>query len=151
MLNLSLPAPLSEPELLEELKNLSEKNKTPSFVGGGSYNHFIPSVVKHILSRSEFYTAYTPYQAEISQGILQAIYEYQSMICELTGLDAANASMYDGATAMAEAALLACRATGRKEILVSQTVHPNYRAVLKTYATGADLIVKEVPYDKKTG
>ncbi|MFA6549109.1 MAG: aminomethyl-transferring glycine dehydrogenase subunit GcvPA [Candidatus Margulisiibacteriota bacterium] len=151
MLNLSLPAPLSEPELLEELKSLSEKNKTPSFMGGGSYNHFIPSVVKHMLGRSEFYTAYTPYQPEISQGILQAIFEYQSMICELTGMDAANASMYDGATAMAEAALLACRATGRKEILVAQTVHPNYRAVLRTYAAKAELGVKELPYDTKTG
>lgn len=158
MLNLSLPAPLSEPELLEELKISSNKNSIPhsyssssSFLGGGSYNHFIPSVVKHMLGRSEFYTAYTPYQPEISQGILQAIFEYQSMICELTGMDAANASMYDGATAMAEAALLACRATGRKEILVAQTVHPNYRAVLNTYAAAAELTVKEIPYDKKTG
>jgi len=152
--DLKLPKPLSEPELLEELRSLSNKNTAPhssSFLGAGSYNHFVPSVVKHIVSRSEFYTAYTPYQAEISQGILQAIYEYQTMICELTGMEAANASMYDGATAMAEAALLACRATGRKEILVSQTVNPNYRAVLKTYATGADLTVKEIPYDGKTG
>ncbi|MFH1361771.1 MAG: aminomethyl-transferring glycine dehydrogenase subunit GcvPA [bacterium] len=145
---LDLPKPLSEPELLEELKRLSSSCSS-SFLGAGSYNHFIPSVVKHILSRSEFYTAYTPYQAEISQGILQAIYEYQTMICELTGMDAANASMYDGATALAEAALLACRATKRKEILVSQTVNPNYRAVLKTYASGADLVVKEIPYDEK--
>jgi len=154
--DLKLPKPLSEPELLEELRSLSDKNSAPHsspypFLGGGSYNHFIPSVVKHIISRSEFYTAYTPYQAEISQGILQAIYEYQTMICELTGMDATNASMYDGATAMAEAALLACRATRRKEILVTQTVNPNYRAVLKTYAAGADLVVKEIPYDKKTG
>src|SRR3989339_614712 len=150
MLNLSLPAPLSEPELLEELKNLSEKNKTPSFVGGGSYNHFIPSVVKHILGRSEFYTAYTPYQSEISQGILQAIFEYQSMICELTGMDAANASMYDGATAMAEAALLACSVTKRDEIVVSKTVHPEYRQVLKTYATGADKKVIEIAFGEST-
>lgn len=148
----NLPAALSEPELLNELKQLSQKN-TPasSFLGGGSYNHFIPSVVKHIVSRSEFYTAYTPYQAEMSQGILQIIFEYQTMICELTGMDAANASMYDGATAMAEAALLACRKTGRTEIVVSTTVHPEYRKVLKTYANGANLKVTELPYDSKTG
>ena len=149
---LKLPKALSEPELLEELKNYSQKNKvSDNFLGAGSYNHFIPSVVKHITSRSEFYTAYTPYQAEMSQGILQVIYEYQTMLCNLTGMDAANASMYDGATAMAEAALLACRVTKRKEILVSQAVHPEYRKVLQTYANGADLTVKEVPYDKKSG
>jgi len=150
--SLNLPNPLSEPELLEELKTYSKKNKVnDNFLGAGSYNHFIPSVVKHIISRSEFYTAYTPYQPEMSQGILQVIYEYQTMICNLTGMDAANASMYDGATAMAEAALLACRVTNRKEILVSQTVHPEYRKVLQTYANGADLTVKELPYDKKSG
>jgi len=146
---LNLPQGLSEPELLEELSALSKKNELAStFLGAGSYNHFIPSVVKHIVSRSEFYTAYTPYQAEASQGILQAIYEYQSMICELTGMDAANASMYDGATAIAEAAFLACRATGRKEIVVSSAVHPEYRSVLKTYAKGAGLNVKEAPFSK---
>jgi len=141
---ISLPKPLSEPELLEELKNLSEKNKTSSsFLGGGSYNHFIPSVVKHIVSRSEFYTAYTPYQAEVSQGILQVIYEYQTMICELTGMDVANASMYDGATAMAEAAFLACRATTRKKVVVSRAVHPEYRKVLKTYTDGGQVDLVE--------
>jgi glycine dehydrogenase subunit 1 len=144
---LSLPAPLSEPELLKEMAACEAKNVTSSsFLGGGSYSHFIPSVVKHLITRSEFYTAYTPYQAEASQGILQAIYEYQTMICELTGMDAANASMYDGATAMAEAAFLACRVTGRKEIVVSCAVHPDYRKVLKTYAKGADLRVTEFPY-----
>lgn len=146
-----LPQPLSEPELLEELKLVSEKNKTPSFLGAGSYNHFIPSVVGHIISRSEFYTAYTPYQSEASQGILQAIYEYQTMICELTGMDAANASMYDAATAMVEASFLACRATGRKEVVVSTAVHPDYRQVLKTYAKGTDLTVIEIPFDKTSG
>jgi glycine dehydrogenase subunit 1 len=144
---ISLPSPLSEPELLEELKAQSGKNSSPvSFLGAGSYNHFIPSVVKYIISRSEFYTAYTPYQAEASQGILQAIYEYQTMLCELTGMDVANASMYDGATALVEAAFLACRVTGRKEIVVSSAVHPAYRKVLKTYTKGADLVVKELPY-----
>ncbi|MBU0672054.1 MAG: aminomethyl-transferring glycine dehydrogenase subunit GcvPA [Candidatus Margulisbacteria bacterium] len=149
---LDLPKPLSEPELLEELRALSSSSScASSFLGGGSYKHFVPSVIKHIISRSEFYTAYTPYQAEVSQGILQAIYEYQTMICELTGMDAANASMYDGATAMAEAAFLACRTTRRQEILVSSAVQPDYRKVLKTYANGADLRVAELPYDKKTG
>ena len=144
---LSLPSPLSEPELLDELTALSKQNKPPSsFLGGGSYNHFIPSVVKHLVSRSEFYTAYTPYQAEMSQGMLQAIYEYQSLICALTGMEAANASMYDGATALAEAAFLACHATGKKEIVISNTVNPEYRKVLKTYAKAAGLIIKEAPY-----
>lgn len=149
---LDLPKALSEPELLDELKKYCKKNQVKeNFLGAGSYNHFIPSAVKHIISRSEFYTAYTPYQAEISQGILQAMFEYQTMICNLTGMDIANASMYDGATAMAEAALLACRATKRNEIVVSSTVHPEYRKVLQTYANGADLSIKELPYDKKSG
>jgi glycine dehydrogenase subunit 1 len=146
---LDLPGPLSEPELLAELRAASEKHLKASFLGGGSYEHFVPSVVKHIIGRSEFYTAYTPYQAEASQGILQAIYEYQTMLCELTGMDAANASLYDGATAMAEAALLAHRATGREEIVVSSAVHPAYRQVLQTYAKGADLSVKEIPFTKE--
>jgi len=142
-----LPPPLSEPELLEELAQASAENTSASpFLGGGCYRHFVPSMVKHIIGRSEFYTAYTPYQAEASQGILQAIYEYQTMLCELTGMDVANASMYDGATALVEAAFLACRVTGRKEIVVSSAVHPAYRKVLRTYAKGADLAVKEVPY-----
>ena len=145
-----LPSPLSEPELLDELKVASEKNAlSSSFLGGGCYNHFIPSVVKHVISRSEFYTAYTPYQAEASQGILQAIYEYQTMLCELTGMDVANASIYDGATALVEAAFLACHLTGRKEILVSSVIHPEYRKVLRTYAKGAALRIKEIPYAKE--
>ncbi|MFH1826468.1 MAG: aminomethyl-transferring glycine dehydrogenase subunit GcvPA [bacterium] len=150
--NFELPKPLSEPELLEELAAASQKNSAPNnFLGAGCYNHFIPSVVRHIISRSEFYTAYTPYQAEISQGILQVIFEYQSMICELTGMDVTNASMYDGATAMAEAALLACRVTSRKKIIVSAAVHPEYRQVLQTYCRAADLELKTLPYDPKTG
>ena len=149
---LPLPSPLSEPELLEELEQQSEKNSVaPSFLGAGSYHHFIPSAVKHIVSRSEFYTAYTPYQAEASQGTLQTIYEYQSMVCELTGMDVANASMYDGATALAEAAFMACRITGRKELVVSSAVHPNYRQVLKTYCNAADLKLIEAPFNLKTG
>jgi glycine dehydrogenase subunit 1 len=149
---LSLPAPLSEPELLAELKEQSQRNSRPNqFYGAGCYNHFVPSAVKHIVSRSEFYTAYTPYQAEASQGTLQVIYEYQSLVCALTGMDVANASMYDGATALVEAALLACRTTGRSEILISSAVHPEYRKVLQTYAAGADLKISCVPYDKMTG
>jgi len=149
---LDLPAALSEPELLEEISRQAEINLPAStFLGGGSYDHFIPSAVKHLVGRSEFYTAYTPYQPEASQGTLQAIYEYQSMICELTGMDATNASMYDGATALAEAAFMACRITGRKEIVVPTSVHPHYREVLKTYCNAADLTLKEVPFDPKTG
>ena len=141
-----LPPPLSEPELLAEMglaaSSLSS-SLSSSFLGAGVYPHFIPSVVKHIVSRSEFYTAYTPYQAEMSQGALQAIYEYQTMIARLTGMDAANASMYDGATALAEAAFLACRVTGRKEIVVSDSIHPAQIKVLKTYAKGAGLTVTD--------
>ncbi|MDD4178806.1 MAG: aminomethyl-transferring glycine dehydrogenase subunit GcvPA [Candidatus Margulisbacteria bacterium] len=149
---LALPPPLSEPELLAELLAQSEKNSAASsFLGAGSYDHFIPSALKHIIGRSEFYTAYTPYQAEASQGTLQTIYEYQSMVCALTGMDVANASMYDGATALAEAAFMACRLTGRKEIVVSSAVHPNYRQVLRTYCTAADLTLREAPFDKNSG
>jgi glycine dehydrogenase subunit 1 len=149
---LDLPLPLSEPELLSFLDSLSRKNVSgEDLLGAGCDGHFVPSALKQLLSRSEFYTAYTPYQAEASQGTLQAIYEYQSLICALTGMDVANASMYDGATAMAEAAFLACRVTGRKKIAVSSAVHPEYRRVLRTYATCADLELSEVPYDRKTG
>jgi len=150
--SLDLPPALPEPELLAKIEELSRKN-SPSRknLGAGCYDHFIPSAVKHIVGRSEFYTAYTPYQAEASQGTLQGIYEYQSLICALTGMDTANASMYDGATAMVEAAFLACRATGRKKIAVSSAVHPEYRKVLKTYSDGADHQLIEVPYDPKTG
>ncbi len=147
---LSLPSPLSEIELKKEMLILSEKNADllhyTSFLGAGAYDHYIPSVVEHMASRSEFYTAYTPYQAEASQGMLQSIYEFQSMICELTGMEAANASMYDGASATAEAAMMALRITKKREVLVSSALHPNYRMVLKTYLQGIGITIKELPY-----
>lgn len=134
---LDLPEPISETELLRELKTLAKKNATPSthksFLGGGAYNHFSPTVVDLLISRSEFYTAYTPYQPEISQGTLQAIFEFQTLICQLTGMDVANASMYDGASACAEAVLMAVRLTHRKRVLLSRALNPRYRAVVATY------------------
>ena len=149
---LDLPSPLSEMEALRRLQALSERNMDTvhyiSFLGAGAYDHFVPSVVKHIISRSEFYTAYTPYQPEISQGTLQSIFEYQSMICELTGMDVANASHYDGATSLAEAVLMAYYAARRKRrrVVISPTVHSEYRQVLRTYAQGLGLeIVGDSP------
>ncbi|EPR30034.1 Glycine dehydrogenase [decarboxylating] [Geobacillus sp. WSUCF1] len=141
----------SEPELWKELAALAEKNASVkqyvSFLGAGVYDHYIPAVVDHVLSRSEFYTAYTPYQPEISQGELQAIFEFQTMVCELTGMDVANSSMYDGGTALAEAVLLSAAHTKRKKVLISTAVHPQYREVVRTYAKGQKLEVKEIPYD----
>jgi len=147
---LDLPQGLSEFELRQYLEGLLSQNKTVrdyiSFLGAGSYDHFIPSVVRHIISRAEFYTAYTPYQPEASQGTLQTIFEYQSMIAELTGLDVANASHYDGATAFAEGCLLALNFNQRKKILVARTVHPEYRQVMKTYLSGTSFQIEEIPY-----
>jgi len=146
---MSLPPTLSEGEALRHLAQLAGKNKNMrdcvSFLGAGVADHFIPAAVKHVTGRSEFYTSYTPYQAEISQGVLQAIFEYQTMICRLTGMNVANASLYDGATALAEGAILACGATRRGKILVSRTVHPYYRKVLQTYLDSRDLTLEEIP------
>ncbi|KKB37267.1 aminomethyl-transferring glycine dehydrogenase subunit GcvPA [Bacillus thermotolerans] len=140
----------AEPLLKRELSQLAAKNANnkqyASFLGAGVYDHYAPSIVDHVISRSEFYTAYTPYQPEISQGELQAIFEFQTMICELTGMDVANSSMYDGGTALAEAAMLSAGQTKRKKVLVSETVHPEARDVLRTYAKGQGIEVIEVPY-----
>lgn len=145
---LRIPKGLSEIEVKDLLRKISERNRVnfPYFLGGGAYMHFIPSVVNHIVSRSEFYTSYTPYQAEISQGLLQAIYEYQTMICELTGMDVANASMYDGASALAESCIMAANITKRKEMLISRAVHPDYSAVVKTYCKAYGLSVVEIDF-----
>ncbi|MDR3543551.1 MAG: aminomethyl-transferring glycine dehydrogenase subunit GcvPA [Desulfosporosinus sp.] len=147
---LAIRGGMSEQELVKHVSGLANQNKTveeySSYLGAGAYEHFIPSFVDQLLLRSEFYTAYTPYQPEISQGTLQAIYEYQTLVCELTGMDAANASMYEGASALAEAALMSCDATRRKKVLVLQTVHPEYREVLKTYLPSRGVEIVEVPY-----
>ena len=139
----------SESALLKELTDLAAKNADlrsySSFLGAGVYDHYMPVIVDHVISRSEFYTAYTPYQPEISQGELQAIFEFQTMICELTGMDVANSSMYDGGTALAEAAMLAAGSTRRKKLLVSEAVHPESRAVLATYAKGQYIDLEVVP------
>ncbi|WCK53339.1 aminomethyl-transferring glycine dehydrogenase subunit GcvPA [Aneurinibacillus sp. Ricciae_BoGa-3] len=139
---------LSEPELVKYMGQLAGKNVNAQeyacFLGAGTYDHYIPSVVNHVISRSEFYTAYTPYQPEISQGELQAIFEFQTMICELTAMDVANSSMYDGATALAEAAAMAAGKTKKSKIVVSHAVHPESRAILETYAKGQNLEVIEI-------
>lgn len=140
--SLDLPAPLTELDLVQHMKNLSKRNKILRyFVGAGSYDHYIPSALNHLVMRGEFLTGYTPYQAEINQGTLQAIYEFQSFICLLTGMDVANASLYDGASALAEAALMSAAFTGRKHISVGNNINPQYYEVLKTYCDGADLEV----------
>ena len=146
---LNLEPPKSEMEVGQVLSDLACQNKTTSelvcFMGAGIYDHYIPSIVKHITSRSEFYTAYTPYQAEISQGTLQVIFEFQTMIANLTGMDISNASMYDGSTATAEAAAIAASQTRRKQVLVSSTVHPETRQVLETYARFNGIQMATIP------
>jgi glycine dehydrogenase subunit 1 len=143
-----IPAALSEQETIAVMSGIAGKNKLPQFTltGAGAYHHFIPAVVGHIVGRAEFYTAYTPYQAEISQGVLQAIYEYQTMIAHLTGTEIANASMYDGASAMAEAAVLCAKMSNRTKIIIARTVHPEYRQVVRTYSWANGYEVVEIPY-----
>lgn len=147
---LDLPPALSEPDLTAHLGALAGQNADPSthavFLGAGAYRHFAPSFIDQLLLRSEFYTAYTPYQPEIAQGTLQAIFEFQTLVSELMGTDLANASMYDGSTAMTEAAMMACRLTKRDRIVVARSVHPHYREVLDTYAKNLGLSIVEVGY-----
>jgi glycine dehydrogenase subunit 1 len=153
--HLTLPDGLTQLQTEERLKILARKNKSfcelPSFLGGGVKPHYIPAAVKSVISRSEFYTAYTPYQPEMSQGFLQAIFEYQSMIAELTGMDVSNASLYDGATALGEAALMCTRINRRKTFVIPANISWEKKCVLKNYTKGAGIVIKEVSYDKKTG
>lgn len=145
---LNIPKAVPEPLLIKKMHQLAAQNKNannhPIFLGAGTYDHYIPSVVNHMISRSEFYTAYTPYQPEISQGELQAIFEFQTMVCELTGMDVANSSMYDGFTSLAEAASLAVASSRRSKVLISKAVHPESRAILNTVADGQGYIVEDV-------
>jgi glycine dehydrogenase subunit 1 len=150
---LALADGASEYEILDYFRARSDKtaNGYASFLGAGVYRHYRPVLVDTIISRGEFLTSYTPYQAEIAQGTLTAIFEFQTMVCQLTGMDVANASMYDGSTAVPEAAMMAVRATGRSKVLVSRVVHPEYREVLKTYAKHQGMPVAEFGYAAETG
>ena len=144
----NLPSPLSELELKQKLNQLASLNASldnyACFLGGGSYRHFIPSTVEHVIGRSELYTAYTPYQAEVSQGTLQGTYEYQSLVCQLTAMEVSNAGMYDGSTATGEAAIMACMITKRGKVAVSATVNPTYREVISAYVKGRNLSMETV-------
>ncbi|MBL7136552.1 MAG: aminomethyl-transferring glycine dehydrogenase subunit GcvPA [Candidatus Marinimicrobia bacterium] len=146
---INLPFPLSELEITKYMENLASTNRhsgnTVSFLGGGAYDHFIPAAVDFLISRSEFYTAYTPYQPEVSQGTLQSIYEYQSLICQLTNMEVANASLYDGATALAEAAIMSVNTTGRNKILISPLINPFTIDVLRTYLSNRAIEIELLP------
>lgn len=152
---LNIPSSMSEIEVKERLQDLAKLNKNIEdygiFRGAGIYNHYIPSAVYQIASNRNFLTAYTPYQAEVSQGTLQMLYEYQSLICELTGMEVANSSMYDGASALAEAVLMAKRINGKNNALVSKLVHPEYQEVVKTYIEAQEMKLEEVNYISQTG
>jgi glycine dehydrogenase subunit 1 len=149
---LRIPPALSEADLTNHLRSLAAKNadadRCLSFLGAGCYNHFSPAIIGHLISRGEFLTAYTPYQPEISQGTLQAMYEFQTLICQLTGMEVSNASMYEGASATAEAILMAHRVTGRDEVVVARSVHPEYRQVTHTYAQQINLTFHEVGFTR---
>jgi glycine dehydrogenase subunit 1 len=152
---LNLPGPMSELEVKRHVEQLLSVNKgvpeIRSFLGGGCWNHYVPAAVSEISTRSEFVTAYTPYQAEISQGMLQSLFEYQSLICQLTAMDYANSSLYDWASALGEAARMATRATQRTEFLVPHHIHPDRLATLRTYSEPAGIAIKEVRNDEDTG
>jgi glycine dehydrogenase subunit 1 len=155
---LNLPAALSEIEALEFFRDLAERNTTrhtgermASFLGAGAYDHFIPTIIDTLISRSEFYTSYTPYQPEISQGTLAAIFEFQTMICELTGMDVSNASLYDGSTATAEAVLMAERVTRRSKVALAANLHPEYRQVVDTYVRNAGISEQTIITCAETG
>ena len=146
---LGLPAAMAETDLVRHLRALAAKDASADdyacFLGAGSYDHIVPSPINHLISRGEFFTAYTPYQPEASQGTLRSIFEYQTMMAELTGMDVANASIYDGASSLAEAVLMAHAVTGRNETAFSRGINPLYGQVVETYCEGPDLRLKRVP------
>ncbi len=146
--DLKIPRQMAESEIIDYFQARSQSNAKgyTSFLGAGAYHHYRPVVIDSLISRGEFFTAYTPYQAEIAQGTLQAIFEFQTMICELTGMDVANASMYDGSTATTEAVMMACRLTGRRGAVVARSVHPEYRGVLATYAKNQGMPLTEATF-----
>src|SRR6516162_1994190 len=150
---LELAPGISEYEIVDYFRARAAQNANghASFLGAGVYNHYRPVLVDTVVSRGEFLTSYTPYQAEIAQGTLTTIFEFQTMMCQLTGMDVANASMYDGSTAVPEAAMMAVRATGKGRVLVSKTVHPEYREVLATFAKHQGMPVAEFGYAQETG
>src|SRR5438132_710487 len=145
---LNIPRALSEAELIDYFRRRASRNATEhaSFLGAGVYRHYIPIIIDALVSRSEFFTAYTPYQPEIAQGTLQAIFEFQTFITQLTGMEVANASLYDGSTALAEAVLMAQRVARRNRFLIAKTVHPEYRAVVTTYARNLGIEIELIDY-----
>src|SRR3954464_9427211 len=147
--DLKVPRQMAESEIVDWFRERSRENGDghATFLGAGAYYHYRPVIIDSLISRGEFLTAYTPYQAEISQGTLQSIFEFQTMICELTGMEVANASMYDGSTAAAEAVMMAVRLTGRRSVAVARSVHPEYREVLATYATHQGMPLSTVGFD----
>lgn len=151
---LNITEPLAEPEVIGAMEAMAAKNTAatkPSFLGAGVYSHYSPTIVDHLIQRSEFFTSYTPYQPEVSQGTLQYIFEFQTLVAQLTGMDVANASMYDGSTSTAEAVLMAQRVTRRDKVLIADSVHPEYIEVTKTYTQHGDTLIETVAFDKETG
>src|SRR5215204_7532686 len=151
---LEITEPLAETEVIGAMEEMAAKNsaaRKPLFLGAGVYAHYSPTVVDHLIQRSEFFTSYTPYQPEISQGTLQYIFEFQTLIAQLTGMDVANASMYDGSTSTAEAVLMAQRVTRREKVLVAETVHPEYLEVAHTYVQHCGIELETVGFEEKSG